>query len=86
VSKVSALDLGALRARLLLALEHEADPDLDGASLFLMAIGACLLAASPESPWEVGVWDSLFRAQSDVEGVNGEDLLAVLGSVTQVLS
>lgn len=77
MSKVSAINMGALRARLLVALTGE----LPG-SLFLQAIGSLLLAASPEHPTESALWDSLFELQARIDNVNGSELLASLANVT----
>jgi hypothetical protein len=86
VSVVKNIDLQALRARALISLENEMQPELQGASLFLCLLGSMLLAASPESPWETGCWQSLYDGQAETENVNGPDLLATLANVTQVLS
>jgi hypothetical protein len=83
MSKVSAIDLGALRARLILAIEGA--PELAG-SVYLLAIGSCYLAAAPEAYAELGLWASLFDLQAQLEGVNGSEILATLANVTAVLS
>jgi len=62
---------------MIVALEGE----LDG-SLFLQTIAAMLLAASPESPWELGCWESLLQAQAHEEAIEAEHLLAQLGAIT----
>lgn len=80
MSRVEKIDVAALRARLLLAIvgdELQASP-------FLMAIGALLLAAEPESPFEQGLWSSLFELQAGEEGVNAAETLALLTSVAEV--
>lgn len=77
MSKVSAIDMGALRGRLLVALRGE----LPG-SLFLQAIGSLLLSAAPDHPTENALWDSLFELQARLENVNGSELLASLANVT----
>ncbi len=83
MSKVSAIDLGLLRARLMLAIEGCGG--LQG-STYLLAIGSLYLAASPESPHEIGMWSSLFEMQALTEAVDGEQLLDVLGTVTSVVA
>lgn len=77
MSKVEFIDLAALRARLLAALTSE----LPG-SLYLLAIGCCLLAAQPESPHEQALWSSLYDLQAQLEGVAGSEVLAALAEVT----
>jgi hypothetical protein len=81
MSRVSMLDIKALRARLIVALEGE----LDG-SLFLQTIAAMLLAASPVSPWELGCWESLLQAQALEEANEADHLIAQLGAVTGMVS
>lgn len=78
MSRLEALDLGALPARLILAIEG-AD-GLEG-SLYLLSIGSLYLAASPESPAELGMWAGLFDLQAQIEDVNGGEILATLVNV-----
>jgi hypothetical protein len=70
MSRVESLDLAALRARLIVAIEG-----CDG-----------LEGASPESSAELGLWASLFDLQAEIEGVNGTEILATLANVTAVVS
>lgn len=83
MSRLEAIDLGALRARLAHALRLDLHHD---ASVYLLAIGALYLAATPESFAELGLWASLFDLQAQLEGVNGAEVLAVLGNVEAVPS
>ena len=81
MSRVELLDLRALKARLIVALEGE----LDG-SIYPLAIGALFLACSPESVAELGLWESLYYQQAHAEAVEGDQLLDVLDSITEVVS
>lgn len=83
MTRVSRISTGALRARLILAVEGCAG--LQG-SPYLLAIGALSLAAEPESAFEQGLWASLFELQADEERVNGAELLKTLASVTELVS
>lgn len=78
MSRVERIDIAALRSRLFVAVEGARD--LPG-SAYLLAIGALLLAASPESEFEQGLWSSLFDLQAEEERVNGSELLAALASI-----
>lgn len=83
MSRVERIDLAALRARLILAIEgHD---DLPG-SVYLHGIGALYLAAAPEAAAEIGMWASLFELQAQIENVNGADILAALASCTAVIA
>jgi hypothetical protein len=81
MSRLEVLDLRALRARLIVALEAE----LDG-SLYLLAIAACFLACDPASVGEIGMWESIFHTQAEAEAVEADRLLDVLGSITEMVS
>ncbi len=82
MSRVHLLDLVALRAR----LTHALAADGFNGSLYLLAIGALYLAASPEASAELGLWASLFDLQAQLEGVNGAEILAALASCVEVPS
>jgi len=75
MSRLEAVDLGALRMRLSHALrldmEHEA-------SLYLMAVAACFLACDAASPGELGMLESIYYQQAAAEGVDGDDLLTAV--------
>ncbi len=61
-------------------------PEIPGASAYLIGIAALMLAATPESPFETGLWASLFEFQSVEERVDGAAILATLVSCTAVVS
>jgi hypothetical protein len=82
VSRVEALDLGALRARLILAIEGA--EGLLG-SPYLIAIGALYLACDPASPGEIGTWASLYEQQALAESVNPDELLDALCTVNAIV-
>ena len=82
MSRVEALDLAVLRARLIVAVEST---EVEG-SPYLQAIGALFLAADPESAFEMGIWESLFYGQAQIEGVEADHLLDVLGTITAVVA
>jgi hypothetical protein len=79
MSKVKSLDLGLIARRLRLAVEGAGGPE--HGSCYLRAIGALYLSAAPESPFEAGLWASLFEFQAVEENVNGAELLATLANV-----
>jgi hypothetical protein len=81
MSRVDRLNLARLRTHLILAIEGA--EGLTG-SPYLLAIGACYMACAPDSLAELGVWESLFHAQAQEEGVNGDELLDVLNSVSSI--
>jgi hypothetical protein len=83
MSRVSQLDLAGLRAKLILAIEGA--EGLAG-SPYLLAIGALYLTASPDSPFETGLWASLFEFQAVEEHVDGAAILATLASCKAVLA
>jgi hypothetical protein len=82
MSRLEALDLGALRVRLIVALTEN---ELPG-SLYLQSVAALLLACDPASPGELGMLDSIVHQQCAAEAVDADELLDALGTVTEVLS
>ena len=78
MSRVERIDAPKLKAMLALAIQGASQL---GASVFLLAIGACYLSAEPESPGEQGLWASLFELQATLERVNGAEVLALLAAV-----
>ena len=75
MSRLEAIDMGALRQR----LEHALRLDLEHeCSLYLLAIGAIFLACDDDSPGELGMLESIYYSQSAAEGADGDDTLTAL--------
>ena len=74
MSRLEAIDLGALRVRLAVALGPN---DLEG-SVYLLAICALFLACDEASPGELGMLESIFYQQCAAEGIDGDDLLTAV--------
>ena len=80
MSRTDRIDFVQLRAALALAVAGE--PGLPGTpSPYLLGIGALMLAAEPDSPFETGLWASLFEFQAVEERVDGAAVLATLANV-----
>lgn len=76
MSRVEALDLPALCARLRIAAEGRW-----AGSPYLLAVGALFLACDPRSVGELGMLDSIFRLQCEAEAIEADPLLDALGEV-----
>lgn len=77
MSRVDALDLPALVARLRVAISG----DWAG-SPYLLAVGCLFLACDPRSVGELGMLDSIFRLQCEAEAIEADPLLDALAEVT----
>jgi len=76
LSRVECLNLRALRARLLIAAGQEW-----AGSIYVLALGACLLACDPRSIGELQMLDAIYRQQCDAEAIEADLLLDALAEV-----
>ena len=75
MSRLEAIDLGALRAR----LEHALRLDvMHGGSLYLLVLCCAFLACDERSVGELQMLESVYYSQAEAEGVDGDDLLTAV--------
>lgn len=78
MSRLEAIDLGALRARLSFALRLDVEHE---GSVYLLALAACFLACDDASPGELGMLESIYYQQAAAEDLDGDDLLTAVAMV-----
>jgi len=74
MSRVEALDLVTLRAR----LTHALAADGFGGSLYLLALASCWLACDSASVGELGMLESIYYQQCAAESLDGDELITTL--------
>jgi hypothetical protein len=82
MSKLEAIDLNMLRARLDHALRLDVAHD---GSVYLLAVACVFLACDEDSPGELGMLESIFYQQAQAEAIDGDQLLTTL-CLVEVLS
>ena len=75
MSRPQVLDAAQLRARLAHALRLDVAHE---GTLYLNALGCCYLACDERSVDESDALELLFTTQAEIEGVDGDDVLAAL--------
>lgn len=83
MSRLEAIDLGALRARLTHALRLDVHQE---ASVYLLAVAACWLACDAASIGELGMLEAIFYQQCEAEGLDGDELITTLLLTVEVAS
>lgn len=76
----SLLDVRALRARLICAIEGEI-----AGSPYVQALAACFLACDPASLGELEMLDAILRQQCAAESIEVDHLLDQLGAIVEVV-
>jgi hypothetical protein len=71
VSRLEAIDLVTLRAR----LAHALAADGFSGSLYLLAVASCWLACDSASVGELGMLESIFYQQCAAESLDGDELI-----------